>query len=369
MRKFFYALVAFSVCISCQKKSPTKTTERQFYIASVIDASTQKPFHEILLQYNDSLVRHKLMDNKKVFSNENIDDLEIDEKIKFKNGEEFTFLKNPSFFEELYSFYDNNKVYRYVKAHSIQSINSSQFLKLVNGKYFKAQIDKNKVPNSALDIFETVKFNNHQMYFFWDYYYEGNLLHRETEIVEYRFVEIEDQLFIMPSTKENPYPLYHITVGKAEEIQLNYFIDFETKSKVYRKIDPIKEESYSNYNLCVDHFQRMYYNQDEVRYSRGLDYLTKQFANGAPKSEFEGLITVHFTINCEGNVGRFGLNMLDKNYQPINFEPQLIKHVFEKIKELNDWDNIDKVNFGGARDVKKFYVVKVKNHKIVDLCP
>ena len=95
-----------------------------------------------------------------------------------------------------------------------------------------------------------------------------------------------------------------------------------------------------------------------------------QIQKNAPESGSDnGYITVHFTINCHQNVGRFGLEQMNRKYQPAQFDAELIQYLVNFIAQLDEWENADKIDSGMYRDVHAFYMFKIENGKITDICP
>lgn len=88
-------------------------------------------------------------------------------------------------------------------------------------------------------------------------------------------------------------------------------------------------------------------------------------AKDAPLTKGNGYITIHFTINCNYEIGRFGLEQMDMNYDAAKYDKELIKHLITKIAEIKNWNS--KRNF--ENDIHYFLMFKIENGKIIDLCP
>ncbi|WP_158608844.1 hypothetical protein [Paenimyroides viscosum] len=58
---------------------------------------------------------------------------------------------------------------------------------------------------------------------------------------------------------------------------------------------------------------------------------------------------------------------MDTSYQPANYNPDLIKHLINEIALLKDWP--DFVINSHQYDIHAFLMFKIKDGKIVDLCP
>lgn len=361
----FLLLLAFLIACEKKEKSPQK---KQTYVASVTNLSTQSPFHEVLIQQEDSLWKYDFWDNEKSVALAHLDS-QTEEVIVFSNKDSLTPFENYTLFEDLRFFVQNEGFKSYVAAPKGASISTEEFLSLVGQDYFETSLQANKTPNSSLEIKEKIQFQGNRWVYFWEYYYQNKLLHAETEEVELSFFEVDAQLFLIPSTQENPYPIFQVKNATQNEIELVYFTGFEAKTKLYSKVQKSTSTNYQPYSLCKDSFQSTYYFEDEVRYAKGLDHLLNYLQEGAPKTEKDALINVHFTVNCNGEVGKLGLEILDKNYQKTSVNPEIVKHITEKILLLKDWDNLEKIDYRGAKDAKLFFLIRVTNQKINEVCP
>ncbi len=343
--------------------SPKETST--MYVSAVNDMNTQTPFHVVLLQKQDTLVKYDFWNQTKSLAQANLSELEHQDTLMYETGEKHTYIAPFYLFKDLVMFERNS----YVKTKKGQKLSSKTFKSLVEDKIYSTDIPALKTPNSAFDIRETLHFNNQKITYVWEYFYAGTQIHSENETVDYQIFDVNQQLFIIPSTQDNPYPMYQVSKVNASQIDLSYFIDYEVKTKSYITTDSLPKHSASTYQLCRDAFQSLYYVGDEVRYSKGMEHLKQYLQDGAPLANNDGFINLHFTINCQGQVGRFGLELLNTKYEPTDFKPELVSHIVQKVKKIRQWDNLGKVTYRGAKDVKMFFLVKIRNQKIVDVCP
>ena len=65
------------------------------------------------------------------------------------------------------------------------------------------------------------------------------------------------------------------------------------------------------YYRCLDGQPGEYYH-DNITYQKGNDFLIREIGKNAPVAEGDGYITLHFTINCRGEIGRLGLEQMDR---------------------------------------------------------
>jgi hypothetical protein len=349
-------------------KSEKKSTSTIF-VSSVKHLSTQEPFHEVIIQKEDTLFKYNFLDNNRSFAEVDFENLNPGSEIEYNDGKKFIKRDNLTSFEDIHFYVDSTRFYTFIKTEKGEELNKDEFLKSTQNRIFQSEISNLKTPNSALNIKESLEFSKDSITYFWDYFYGEKLLHSETESVKMNFFEAENQLFLVPSTIENPYPIYQVYNLTDNKIELRNFIDFETKSRTYQFIDNIETSNYKSYSLCKDYFQSIYYFNEDVRYSKGLNHLLKQLQKDAPQTENDGFINLHFAINCNGNVGRLGLELLDRNYQPTNFNPELIQHIVDKVIDIKSWDNFKTNTYSGSKDTKAFLFIKIDNRKISDVCP
>lgn len=339
------------------------------YISAVKHFSTQEPFHEILVQKQDTLYRYDLWKKSKSFVETNYEEIKAQNTLKFSDNREMTKVENLTSYDNFYINKDTTHFLTFIKTESGQNLTTKSFLKLVSDKYFTSHISKNKTPNTSLDIKETLLFSKDSITYYWDYTYQHEIIYQEKEQVKLNWFEVEDQLFAFPSNEDNPYPIMQIFKTKDNKIEIRDFINFEMQSHTYTKDESFNPNNYKNYNLCRNDFQKIYYVGEEVRYNKGLEYLVKHLRKNAPRANNEGFINIHFTINCKGEVGRLGLELLNRDYQPTSFKPELIKHITDQVTQLRSWDNYNIDPYYDSKDVKAFFLIKIDNHKIADVCP
>lgn len=357
------------VLTACQKESDFALEEGAMYVSSVNDPNTQEPFHEVLVKHKDTLWKYNFWKNEKNFSKAKSNNLKEYDVLAFNDDDSFTFIPKFTLFENLVTFINKNQYLMFVKTSREFAIHKEDFSNLVENKVFETEIDQLKTPNSAFRIQEKVRFSTDEITYLWEYYYADKLMHSETETIPLSYFEVEGQLFIIPGKQENPYPIYQVVKADNEEIELAYFTDFEKKIKSYKSTKEADNSNYEAYAFCKDSFQSLYYVGEEVRYAKGMDHLLSYLQQDAPTTDGDGFINIHFTINCNGEVGRLGLELLNRSYQPTDFDPELIKHITDKVLLINNWDNLSQVNYRGAKDAKAFFLIQIANQQIVEVCP
>jgi hypothetical protein len=110
--------------------------------------------------------------------------------------------------------------------------------------------------------------------------------------------------------------------------------------------------------------------QLKLNLHKGFNFLNQYFKSelkpilGAKKQS--GWITIRFTVNCNGEKGRYKLYQMDETYKNFSFNTQLIKQIFDAFMKLpNQWTikNIHNMNV----DAGYHLVFKIKNGKLVEV--
>ncbi len=145
---------------------------------------------------------------------------------------------------------------------------------------------------------------------------------------------------------------------------------FRNNEEIIERLE-VSEESHdarklSAFERCMEGQPGEYYH-DNLTYNKGNEYLIREISKNAPKASGDGYITVHFTLNCKGEIGNPGLEQMDIEFQSTSFDADLVQHVISKVMSLKDWPEIKPGIF--YKDVHSFLMFRIKNGKIIDLCP
>lgn len=386
MKLIYTVLFAFILLSSCDNKTKNETT---FFIGAYRIIDQMVPYPYVIKQSTDSIY---LFNNKGMLiektKNNGIDNKQI---IKFKTkhlkvvnnrGENFYVfdLSDSLTFKPFKNGKPNPKnCAKFTKIqHNIIDIEQlNNDLKNSIWKYNVVE-DENSNPNKDLEIKQTIQFKRDSVTFLTDYYYQGVKTVSEHEKKAYAIFNIDGfYFFSFQKEKSNPQPIYQIIDYNSERFELKDFSSKEIKNISFYK-DSISSENYtesiensSYYSNCFDGYQGEYYFGEDVTYNKGNEYLIDYVKTDAPKKDIKsGYIIVHFNINCSGNVGRFGLIQMDRDYKKTLFSKELVKHIFNKVKTLNDFpSSYSQMEWLDYKDVHAFLMFKIHNGKIVDLCP
>lgn len=259
---------------------------------------------------------------------------------------------------------------RFVQAENSETVDLPSFTKKLQANTYSTEVKSVHfaTPNRDLKVVKTMKFSETTLQTFYTYYYQNELVYAEKEEVEFHIFERKGKIFLSTNQEPgNPQTLYQITEVDDESFELRTFRDFEEKTERL-EISEASENS-ANCQLferCMEGQPGEYYH-DNLTYLKGNEYLIQKIGQNAPSASGDGYITVHFTINCKGEMGHPGLEQMDREFQSTSFEPALVQHIITQVMHLKDWPEIKPGHF--YKDIHSFLMFKVKNGKITDVSP
>lgn len=237
--------------------------------------------------------------------------------------------------------------------------------------------DENTNPNDDLDIEKVFHFKKDSVAIFINYFYQGLKTVSEYENKAFEIFQIDTVNFLsFQKEDDNPQPIYQIIKYTSDKLELKDFSSSIVKTNVLQKSSLTSDQfnvltqTAVLYANCFDGYQGEYYFEN-VTHNKGNNYIIEKVNVDAPDTDkASGYITVHFNVNCNGDVGRFGLIQMDRTYKKMSFSKAIVSHVLNKVRELNDfpstYSNSDWLMY---KDVHAFLMFKVENGKIIDLCP
>ncbi len=376
------AFVAIAFYISCQKP-PIIDYELYMGTYRIIDQTIPYPY---FIEKNQDMIFW--YDYKGVKLDSTI------HKDIFKRDDSIALSKNP--FKILYADQGKLNIYplndsTHFPIHDggqIQWKNRASFVKIVEGDVLKSvnihhQLTNNTYcstskaynPNDHLQVIKTFIFTADSLITVLSYSYENETVWSESHTQPYHIFDINGKVFI--STTEdlsNPQGFYRVTQANKNKIELRYYIDEYEQIETYNHEKSLKKLDATSYKNCFDGHQGEYYYQSkadiDVTFKKGNEYLIKKISKNAPLDKGDGYIIVHFNINCHGQVGRPGLQQMDKQYKSTKFSLPLIKHIINQVSQLDEWptteSGYDEISY---KDVHSFLMFKIEKGKIIDLCP
>lgn len=242
--------------------------------------------------------------------------------------------------------------------------------KILLNQTFETEIDKTfSSPNSDLQIKKTFTFSADSLLIAYHYFLQNKLMYAEKELVPYKLIEKNNLLFFkIKLSKENDTKrLYQIIKLNNNTLSLVYYDQREKITETFKR-STLKHLPEKEFSVCLESYPREYYfDNPDYTYTKGNNYILSKMNKNAPIAEGDEYITIHFTINCVKEIGRFGVEQMDLLYKPATYNPDLIKHLINEIALLKDWPNF--VRYTLQHDVHAFFLFKIKNGKIVDVCP
>lgn len=360
MKKNLIYIILFTfTLISC--KSQQAAEDKELYVSGYYLEDYNIPYVNFIYLENDSitLLNENLKEEKQ---------LAIKEIIKEDIKTSFVINNNKISIIQQHLTNNQKSDYHYFKAQPDELSKASFTEKFLN-KTFSAKIAKTlSSPNSDFDIVKSVVFQQDSVHIYYEYYYDDIKIYAEKESQSISYIEIYHRLFVSVNSETGISRAFQIVPTKNTFELISYG---ENKANIekYQPTATIDSTTYNNFTTCSDARPAEYYHKN-IGQKKGNQYLLREIQKNAPESGSDnGYITIHFTINCHQNVGRFGLEQMNRKYSSTKFNPELVKHLVNYIAELNEWENVEQDNLIGYQDIHSFYMFKIENGKITDICP
>ena len=360
MKKNLIYIILFTfTLISC--KSQQAAEDKELYVSGYYLEDYNIPYVNFIYLENDSitLLNENLKEEKQ---------LAIKEIIKEDIKTSFVINNNKISIIQQHLTNNQKSDYHYFKAQPDELSKASFAEKFLN-KTFSTNIPKTlSSPNSDFDIVKSVVFQQDSVHIYYEYYYDDIKIYAEKESQSISYIEIYHRLFVSVNSETGISRAFQIVPTKNTFELISYG---ENKANIekYQPTATIDSTTYNNFTTCSDARPAEYYHKN-IGQKKGNQYLLREIQKNAPESGSDnGYITVHFTINCHQDVGRFGLEQMDRKYSSTKFNPELVKHLVNYIAELNEWENVEQDNLIGYQDIHSFYMFKIENGKITDICP
>lgn len=238
--------------------------------------------------------------------------------------------------------------------------------------------DENSNPNEDLEIKQLLYFKNDSLTTITNYYYQGIKTISEHETKAYTILQLDQNSFLsFQKENDNPQTIYQIIKYNSNKIELKDFSSRVAKPIIFNK-SSISVENYTDllknttqYSNCFDGYQGEYYFGDDVTFNKGNKYIIDYVNIEAPNIDTEsGYIIIHFNINCKGDVGKFGLIQMNRDFKKTAFTKEIVNHLINKVSQLEDFpSSLSSLEWIYHKDVHGFLMFKLEKGKIVDLCP
>lgn len=241
----------------------------------------------------------------------------------------------------------------------------------IKGKRYTAELDKvAMIPNRDLKIQREIYFlDSLNVEITYTYSLNNKILYTERENSNIEVFAPDNKVFFSfydgELTLNNR--LYQLTNLQKDKFSFVHYAETKKIVDVYTlNSNKNPENNSSNFKMCWDRRPNEYYNfEPDISYAHGNNALLKRLIKDAPSTKGNGFITIHFAINCEGKVGRFGLEQMDTEYKSASYNPELIKHLIHEISKITEWNLPEKIQ----TDTHRFFMFKVTNGKITEVWP
>lgn len=367
----FYLIATLFLFLSCKERP---SLDKNLWVGTyrVLDQNIPYPF--LIGKNKDTLF---LINHKNEIIDKTIEHPSsylAGDTIKMKNHDFFIIRKGSGMF--LFDFRDsltfpfmhpkNGAIFKKAKETEKYKIASIKAQLLQNT--YSAKVES-FTPNSDLELVKTWHFSKDSLKTSFTYFYKGTFIYAEQQRKNYHLFERSGKLFFSENeVAENPQMLYQITDFGDKTFSIQYYRNNKRIIEDYTKAN--KENFQADapfYSNCLEGQPGEYYHPPQITYNKGNEYLVQKISANAPLDKGNGYITIHFRINCNGKIGRLGLEQMDPDYQPTSFSVPLVEHIITEVTKLKDWPEVKPRHF--FKGVHAFLMFKIENGKITDLCP
>lgn len=257
-----------------------------------------------------------------------------------------------------------------VKAEVTDEIDLTTFRQRLQKSSYQAEVASAHfaTPNRDLDVIKTLKFSDDKLETLYTYYYQNERVYAEKEVSDFHIFERKGKVFFSEGQdRENAANLYQVTKVDSKSFSLRSFRNTDEVIEIFKISEAPEEASEIRiFERCMEGQPGEYYH-DNLTYRNGNEFLIGKIGKNAPPASGDGYITVHFTINCKGEMGHLGLEQMNTEFQSTSFESAQVKHIIKEVMELKEWPEIPAGRF--YKDIHSFLMFRIKNGKITDLCP
>lgn len=372
-KTLFPILLIFLISISC-KNEPLLDNDLLAGTVRVLDRSIPFPF--LLERTGESIhllnYKNELIDS----TSEHREQYEPMDTIKMRDHQFVVIKTSPHLLlfdiSDSLRFPYNSSLYsaQFVKTVQSEEIELSAFRQNLEENIFQTEVKSAHMttPNRDLKVIKTMDFTEDSLQTIHTYYYKNHLVFAEKEVAGIYIFERKGKIFFSKAQEpDTPETLYQISSIKDKSFVLRTFnYNEEIIERLEISKDPPSTEKVRAFDRCMEGQPGEYYH-DNLTFSKGNEYLIRKIGKNAPEASGDGYITVHFTINCKGQMGHLGLEQMDREFESTSFHPNLVKHIITQVMDLKDWPEIKPGTF--YRDIHSFLMFRIKNGKITDLCP
>lgn len=207
------------------------------------------------------------------------------------------------------------------------------------------KLDKFPEDNNPLYSTETYLFEEGKQYLKRVYYIGQDSVYSEIEERCLQWEQLaEDVLWIESNRLDSCKGLYNnftqINTVSETSFSTKTFFNKKVQNKVFRKVRDEFAIPDTTFRLCTDRYIPPFY-RTELAY-KGTKTAIKALFDKQNFGQYEkagdnGYISIHFVVNCNGQIGRFSIKQMNLNFEPRTFQNKLLKALLETTLELKDW--------------------------------
>lgn len=374
VRNYLFPILLFFLIFTSCKNEPKLDADLWVGTVRVLDRNIPFPFLIERSEEGTYLINHK---NQVIDSTtKQHDQLEAMDTINMQEHQFAVLRSSPDLllfdFRDSINFPYRHPVYaaQFVRAENSKSIDISSLLQNLQAHTYQTEVKSAHfaTPNRDLKVVKTMKFSQDKLQTSYTYYYQNEPVYAEKEEAEFHIFERRGKIFLSSFQEpDNPQTFYQVSDVDDNSFELR---TFRNNDEITERFEISKAtESTLKIHLfkrCMSGQPGEYYH-DNLTFRKGNEYLIQKLGENAPKASGDGYITVHFTINCMGELGHPGLEQMDREFQPTSFESAFVQHLIKEVMNLKDWPEIKPGN--SYKDIHSFLMFRIKNGKIADLCP
>ena len=124
-----------------------------------------------------------------------------------------------------------------------------------------------------------------------------------------------------------------------------------------------------DFTVCDESHIAQYYGVRSEYYGEKfaiLNYFNSNYDKSGLKDEI-GYLTIRFIVNCKGKTGRFRIEGMNLNYEPITFNEKLTEQLLRLTKEMDGWEIAHYRN--KPLDYYKYFTFKILNGDLAEILP
>lgn len=179
---------------------------------------------------------------------------------------------------------------------------------------------------------------------------------------------------------ENPLPTYEIIAYNSEEIKWIKHNTLTPEMETLTLTDKplVERKQVTDFRLCYEAEQKLYY-YGGGHYKDGAQGFLRDYKQLIEHKDLEtteesGYVIFQFKVNCDKKLGRYGLIQMDMDFQPTQFNTNLVQSLFTVVNNSSfQWElpleGIEYCHVGEIKDLKSFVMFKIQKGVVKEVLP